>query len=240
MVNYILYDAENTVSILINYSEMRDTMDNQKEITYINNISVEDYNALRKSVNWINVTEKRAAIALKNSFYLCVAVCDGKPVGMARIVSDGGYTYFITDVIVHPDYQGCHIGTELIRRELDYIQKDVVAGETVMVSLMAAYHRESFYEKFGFHTRPFGNHGPGMSMWVSRDVTGNPMTFLKSINMPSLYKLIHFRIVSVINRCKFVLKFIFINIQRFTQLIKIRIKIPELCIYITKQHNRIL
>ena len=122
MVNYILYDAENTVSILINYSEMRDTMDNQKEITYINNISVEDYN-------------------------------------------------------VHPDYQGCHIGTELIRRELDYIQKDVVAGETVMVSLMAAYHRESFYEKFGFHTRPFGNHGPGMSMWVSRDVTGNPMTF---------------------------------------------------------------
>ena len=133
MVNYILYDAENTVSILINYSEMRDTMDNQKEITYINNISVEDYNALRKSVNWINVTEKRAAIALKNSFYLCVAVCDGKPVGMARIVSDGGYTYFITDVIVHPDYQGCHIGTELIRRELDYIQKDVVAGETVMV-----------------------------------------------------------------------------------------------------------
>lgn len=94
MVNYILYDAENTVSILINCSEMRDTMDNQKEITYINNISVEDYNALRKSVNWINVTEKRAAIALKNSFYLCVAVCDGKPVGMARIVSDGGYTYF--------------------------------------------------------------------------------------------------------------------------------------------------
>lgn len=152
-------------------------MNKETKITYVNNISVEDYNALRKSVNWINVTEKRAAIALKNSFYLCVAVCDNKTVGMARIVSDGGYTYFITDVIVHPDYQGHHIGTELIRRELDYIQKDVVAGETVMVSLMAAYHRESFYEKFGFHTRPFGNHGPGMSMWVSRDVTGNPMTF---------------------------------------------------------------
>ena len=44
---------QNTAAILINCSEMRDTMDNQKEITYINNISVEDYNALRKSVNWI-------------------------------------------------------------------------------------------------------------------------------------------------------------------------------------------
>ena len=65
-------------------------MNKETKITYVNNISVEDYNALRKSVNWINVTEKRAAIALKNSFYLCVAVCDNKPVGMARIVSDGG------------------------------------------------------------------------------------------------------------------------------------------------------
>ena len=142
------------------------------EITYTNNITVENYNALRESVNWIRVTEKRAAIALHHSFYLCVAVCEGQPVGMARIVSDGGYTYFITDVIVHPEYQGCHIGSELIRRVLDYIEKDVIAGETVMISLMAAYERESFYERFGFLTRPFGNHGPGMSMWVSRDQAG--------------------------------------------------------------------
>ena len=69
-------------------------MNKETKITYVNNISVEDYNALRKSVNWINVTEKRAAIALKNSFYLCVAVCDNKPVGMARIVSDGGLYIF--------------------------------------------------------------------------------------------------------------------------------------------------
>lgn len=45
-------------------------------------------------------------------------------------------------------------------------------GETVMVSLMAAYQRESFYEKFGFHKRPFGNHGSGMSVWMSRNASG--------------------------------------------------------------------
>ena len=50
------------------------------EVTYTNHISVEDYNALRDSVEWIPVTPKRAMIALKNSFYICVAVCDGKPV----------------------------------------------------------------------------------------------------------------------------------------------------------------
>lgn len=148
----------------------------KEEITYTNNITVENYNALRKSAGWILVTEKRASIALSHSFYLCVAMSGDKPVGMARIVSDGGYTYFITDVIVHPDYQGYHIGTELIKRVLDYIEKDVMDGETVMVSLMAAYQRDSFYHRFGFHSRPYGNHGSGMSMWVSRDGEGNVTT----------------------------------------------------------------
>lgn len=138
------------------------------EFTYTNHISVEEYNALRASVHWIQVTPKRAATALNNSFYLCVAMDGDMPVGMARIVSDGGYTYFITDVIVMPEYQGYHIGTELITRVLDFIEKDVVAGETVMVSLMSAFKRETFYERFGFSKRPFGNHGSGMSMWVTK------------------------------------------------------------------------
>lgn len=149
------------------------TEDTVSEITYTNNITVEEYNKLRKSVDWILVTEKRAAIALGNTFYLCVAMVGEEPVGMVRVVSDGGYTYFITDVIVKPEYQGNHIGTELITRTLDYIQKDVMEGETVMVSLMSAFERETFYQRFGFHKLPFGNHGSGMSVWVSRDGEGN-------------------------------------------------------------------
>lgn len=148
--------------------------DNREEkITYTNNISVEAYNSLRKSVDWIQLAEKRAAIALGNSFYLCVAMSGNTPVGMVRIVSDGGYTYFITDVIVRPGYQGKHVGMELISRAMDYIQKDVLEGETVMVSLMSAFERETFYKQFGFHQRPFENHGSGMSVWVSRDSEGN-------------------------------------------------------------------
>ncbi len=148
----------------------------EQEIIYSDQISVEEYNALRKSVGWIQVKESRAHKALSNSFYKKIAWKDGEPVGMARIVSDGGYTYFITDVIVRPDCQGHHIGSSLIEQLLEYIKKDVHDGETVMVSLMAAYQRESFYEQFGFHTRPFGNHGPGMSMWVSRIADGSTIT----------------------------------------------------------------
>lgn len=43
-------------------------MNKETKITYVNNISVEDYNALRKSVNWINVTEKGQPLPLKTHF----------------------------------------------------------------------------------------------------------------------------------------------------------------------------
>lgn len=143
------------------------------QIIFTDTISVEEYNALRRSVNWIPVKETRAGKALANSFYKRIAWKDGEPVGMARIVSDGGYTYFITDVIVRPDYQGMHIGSRLIDDLLGFIKKDVMAGETVMVSLMSAYEREDFYGRLGFHARPYGNHGSGMSMWVSRISDGS-------------------------------------------------------------------
>lgn len=148
----------------------------KNKVTYTEEISVEEYNELRRSVGWIRVQESRARKALDNSFYKKIAWKDGRPVGMARIVSDGGYTYFITDVIVHPDCQGEHIGSTLIHDLLDYIKKDVGDGETVMVSLMSAYEREGFYEQMGFHTRPYGNHGSGMSMWVSRIADGSIVT----------------------------------------------------------------
>lgn len=148
----------------------------ETQITYTDQIGVDEYNMLRKSVGWITVKETRAQKALDNSFYKRIAWKDGQPIGMARIVSDGGYTYFITDVIVSPECQGEHIGSKLIDDLLEYIKRDVMDGETVMVSLMAAYERETFYERFGFHARPFGNHGPGMSMWVSRIADGSVVT----------------------------------------------------------------
>lgn len=148
----------------------------RNDIVFKHDITVEKYNELRKSVDWIKVDEKRAKRALDNSFYKTIAYVEDTPVGMARIVSDGGYTYFITDVIVHPDYQEMNIGTQLIEELLSFIKKDVNESETVMISLMAAYEKEGFYSRFGFHTRPFGNHGPGMSMWVSRIADGQIIT----------------------------------------------------------------
>ncbi len=137
-------------------------------IEFTNTISVDDYDDLRRSVDFVITTEKRVRIALSNSLYTIVATIDGKPIGMARVVGDGGYVYFICDVIVRPEYQSHGIGRSLITQVLSWIESQVEEGETVMVNLMSAYAKEPFYEKLGFNRRPFGNHGCGMSKWVSR------------------------------------------------------------------------
>ena len=119
-------------------------------------------------MDFITIREKRARIALENSLYTLIALDDGKPVGMARVVGDGGYVYFICDVIVRPAYQSRGLGRRIIEQVLQWLEDQVDEGETIMVNLMSAMNKEPFYEKLGFHKRPFGNHGSGMSRWISR------------------------------------------------------------------------
>lgn len=140
---------------------------NIDDIKFQYEINVDEYNRLRESVDFIRITPERAECALENSLYRIIAVDGDRPVGMARVVGDGGYVFFICDVIVHPAYQSKGLGRKLIERVLGWLEGQVGEGETIMVNLMSALNKEEFYSKLGFHKRPFGNHGSGMSKWIS-------------------------------------------------------------------------
>ena len=76
--------------------------------------------------------------------------------------------YFICDVIVRPAYQSQGLGRAIIENVLGWLETQVAEDETIMVNLMSSMNKEPFYEKLGFHKRPFGNHGSGMSRWISK------------------------------------------------------------------------
>ena len=137
-------------------------------ITFTHEIDIEDYNNLRASVDFITILPKRARIALQNSLYTLIAMDSDTPVGMARVVGDGGYVYFICDVIVRPSHQSQGLGRKIIENVLSWLESQVDEGETIMVNLMSAMNKEPFYEKLGFHKRPFDNHGSGMSQWIGK------------------------------------------------------------------------
>ena len=137
-------------------------------IEYKNYISVEDYTNLRDSVGFRKIPIRQATIGLQNTAYQVAALDEDKVVGMARILWDGGYTAYLADVIVHPEYQGKHIGNQMVKNIIDYLQSQMEPGDGILLSLGAAERKEPFYLKLGFQNRPNDHQGAGMSQWLTK------------------------------------------------------------------------
>lgn len=138
------------------------------DISYVSTISTEDYSGLRASVGWGAIPENQVRTGLSNTAYLVAARKDGETVGMARLISDGGYVNYIADVIVRPDCQGHGIGKAMMERILAHIRNGLPEGGVAMVCLVAVKGKEPFYRKLAFEERPNETHGAGMSQWIRK------------------------------------------------------------------------
>jgi predicted N-acetyltransferase YhbS len=139
-------------------------------IEFSQHLTVEEYNHLRVAVGWQPVANRLAQNSLHNALFMTVAREDGHPVGMARVLGDGGYILYIADVIVLPTCQRAGIGTRMMEKVMTFIDGYTQPGERVFVNLMAAAGKEPFYTRFGFTVRPDeGALGAGMSMYCGRD-----------------------------------------------------------------------
>ncbi|MCH5207275.1 MAG: GNAT family N-acetyltransferase [Oscillospiraceae bacterium] len=130
--------------------------------------TLEEYKSMRKAVNFMNLSDRIAKNALNNAFHITTVRDNGRAIGMIRVLSDGSYANFITDVMVIPEYQKKGIGTELMRRTVDYMRSTLEEGETIVLYLMSATGKEPFYKQFGFRERPNEVWGAGMSQWISK------------------------------------------------------------------------
>ncbi len=130
--------------------------------------SLEEYMEMRRAVNFMVLSERIASNALNNAFHITTVRDNGRAIGMIRVLSDGSYANFITDVMVIPKYQHQGIGKELMRRTVDFMKSTLNEGETIVLYLMSAMGREGFYKQFGFRERPNEVWGAGMSQWITR------------------------------------------------------------------------
>lgn len=127
-----------------------------------------EYMEMRRAVNFMVLSERIASNALNNAFHITTVRDGGRAVGMIRVLSDGSYANFITDVMVIPEYQHRGIGKELMRRTVDHMKSTLMPGETIVLYLMSATGKEEFYKRFGFKERPNEVWGAGMSQWITR------------------------------------------------------------------------
>ena len=140
------------------------------DITFGNTITVKEFNFLRKSVGWNEIEYNLALKTINNALFIITAIVNEKIIGLTRVSGDGGYTIFITDVIVLPEYQKQGIGKYLMNKAMEYIKDDFLQKDQgVFVNLMAAKNKESFYQKFGFENRPNERVGSGMTQWIDKE-----------------------------------------------------------------------
>ena len=131
---------------------------------YTSQISVEDYNLLRKAVGWRTCNPDRVSKALEHSDYLIAAQYNDRIIGMARVMQDG-LQALIMDVIVLPEFQGQHIGKTMMQNVMNYLNS-VSEDGGLFVNLASAIGKEGFYEQFGFQRRPNDHQGSGMTQWI--------------------------------------------------------------------------
>ena len=132
---------------------------------YTNYMTGEEYNYLRESVDWRPITPGQAERGLQNTSFLVVARDKGKAIAMGRAMFDFGYTAYIGDVIVKPEYQGQGIGKKIVEMLISKVMNAAEPEDRIMFILGAAKGKEGFYEKMGFEKRPNDFSGHGMTMW---------------------------------------------------------------------------
>ena len=126
-----------------------------------NSLTYDQYYRLRESVGWNNFCQEQAITALKNSVYDITVSDNNHVIGMGRLIGDGIY-YTVVDVVVDPAFQGKKVGTEIINKLLEFVEKNIPIGGRASVQLIAAEGKEAFYEKQGFKKIPHDNCGSGM------------------------------------------------------------------------------
>lgn len=135
-------------------------------IKYIEHIpSAEEFNYLTNSVDWGTRKNNIIEEALKNTLYSLCVYDDSKLIGYGRIIGDKTIFLYIQDIMVIPEYQNKHIGTEIMNNLLKQINEYKKINPSIRTYLGASKGKESFYEKFGFISRPNEELGSGMILY---------------------------------------------------------------------------
>ncbi|WP_016906851.1 GNAT family N-acetyltransferase [Streptomyces xiaopingdaonensis] len=110
--------------------------------------TVEVFRRLRTDAGLSDKAPEAAALALPRTWYGVVLHHEGEPIGMGRIVGDGGTAFQIVDVCVHPAHQGRGLGKRIMAALAEELERRAPA--TAYVTLVADGPARFLYEKFGF------------------------------------------------------------------------------------------
>jgi len=110
--------------------------------------SADTYRHLRVASGLSPKSAEAAARGLPNTLFAVQLLLDGEPVGMGRVIGDGGTAYQVVDIAVLPEHQGRGLGKRIMDEIAAWLRANVPEGG--YVSLLADVPADALYAQFGF------------------------------------------------------------------------------------------
>lgn len=110
--------------------------------------SAETYCQLRVGAGLSAKSAEAAARGLPNTLFAVQLLHEGLPVGMGRVIGDGGTAFQVVDIAVLPAHQGRGLGKRIMGEIAAWLHAHV--PETGYVSLLADVPADALYAQFGF------------------------------------------------------------------------------------------
>ena len=128
----------------------------------LDTLSAELFLELYTAVGWEAPCREQVAAALERTLATFTAYDGDHPVGMVRLLGDGGMSFYMKDFAVLPGRQHSGVGRCLMEAVESYIRRTVEPGWAVSLELISTRSAAGFYQKMGFEERPCAWDGPGM------------------------------------------------------------------------------
>ena len=117
---------------------------------------------LYTAVEWEPPCREQVAAALERTLATFTAYDGDHPVGMVRLLGDGGMSFYMKDFAVLPGRQREGVGRFLVEAVESYIRRTVNPDWAVSLELISTKEAAGFYRKMGFVERSCEWDGPGM------------------------------------------------------------------------------
>lgn len=116
---------------------------------------ISEYLHLRSIAGLSARTPSEAAAVSTGSWFGCYVTFDAldespQPVGMGRVIGDGGWYFHIADMAVHPQHQRKGLGDAILKTLLNQIRQEAPPDGEPYISLFADEAGRRLYHKNGF------------------------------------------------------------------------------------------
>ena len=128
----------------------------------INTLTPELFLELYESVGWEPPCIEQVRIALQNTIATFTCYEADRPVGMVRVIGDGGMSFYIKDFAVIPSHQSNGVGSKLMAALEHFVKECKPADWAVSLELISSKEAVTSIKNSVLKNAPVIGTAPGM------------------------------------------------------------------------------